>query len=84
MSDLLSNHSLLIGGASAGLIFLIVSNILQGIAVFKLCDKSGFRGFKKFFFVTITVLIPLGLEAVLLIIAFDKGREKLEKRHAKQ
>jgi len=74
VSEILSNP-LVVGGASAGLTFYFVTTVIQAIGIYKLCSKMGFKRARK---ITLTalVVIPFGIEASLLLIAYDKRRDK--------
>lgn len=78
--DVLSSHPIILGGASAAVIFYLVTNIIQMIAVFRLCRKNHFKALSTII-LTIIVFIPFGIEASLLIIAYSKGREHRKQDH---
>ncbi|MCL2679909.1 MAG: hypothetical protein FWF11_00300 [Coriobacteriia bacterium] len=74
MSDVFSNP-LVVGGASAGILFYLVTNVMQAIGIWKLCEKLGFKRLRQAL-LTVIVIIPFGVEVSLLIIAYDKKRTR--------
>jgi len=68
-------HPLVVGGASAALIFLIISNVTQGIGIYKVCSLAHITGSRKFALVTMTVLLPLGVGLAMFYISLYKERE---------
>ncbi|MCL2379820.1 MAG: hypothetical protein FWC81_03440 [Coriobacteriia bacterium] len=67
-----------VGGASAAIIFYLITTAMQAVGIFKLCSKIGYSTQKRIA-LTAFVIIPFGIEISLLIIAYDKGRKIIKK-----
>jgi len=63
----------LVGGASAGLIFYLISSIVQAVAIYRVCEKMQMGNIKKAI-LTGVVILPFGTGISLVVIAYDKKR----------
>ena len=77
MHDLFSSHPYVVGGAAAGILFYLVTNVIQFVAVYKLARKVHCSTVKTLL-LSVIVFIPFGIELSLLIIAYTKEHEHHE------
>jgi len=72
-----------VGGASAGLIFYLISSAMQALAIYKVCEKMHMGQLKKVVLTGI-VILPFGTGVSLMVIAYDKKRTYQEEHHVKK
>ncbi|MCL2438144.1 MAG: hypothetical protein FWE48_01505 [Coriobacteriia bacterium] len=66
-----------VGGASAGLFFYLISSLVQAVAIYKVCEKMH-MGMLKRVLLTSIVILPFGTGVSLAVIAYDKKRNPEE------